>query len=426
MDIFSNKNVNNNTNKPSRKYHLIVLPSVFIILGLYVLFSSFLCRDWFRNNIVYAQIGFFSPYYFIIAIISFVFACLMLYRSIMFEYKSLIFFIIALFLISFSYFFGWLNWNPDPTGEIPKTGLYEAQVLFSTVSLFLLFIHFELNEYETPRTTLTSIVSLCLVPLSFKNIYAMITRDYLLNEFKLIQFGANLVQAGGIIIFLSIFAIGIKMLRVFTVHNKKAQILFSLQYAGLMFLFFHGIFELLEGILKFFIDFSIYNTPIVIGGMLLIGISYSISPKHNFMSPNVKAFGVVDKNGISHYFIATSEEFAEKKNVSEELFGGLTVALKSVGKAVAQTEKNVNSLTFKDRAIIIEYIEPYYLVLIAEKASYFMHLEMKEYLEDLKKLYPEIPKYGTIIDDEIFEQLNTRFYPIQTPYYLSQIDLQNK
>jgi hypothetical protein len=259
-----------------------------------------------------------------------------------------------------------------------------------------------------------------LVPLSFKNIYVLVTGEYDLDAPKLIQFGGTLVQAGGIIIFLSIFFIGIKMFRAFSAQGRKSRILFGMQYTGFLFLFFHGIFELVEGIVKFFVAFSIFNTPIVITGMLLIGTSYCISPKlFAFMAPNVQAFGIVDKNGISHYFTSTSKEFAEKKEISEDLFGGLTIALKSVGEAVAQAKKSVNSLIFKDRAIIIEYRDPYYLVMIAEKATYFIHLEMKDYLKKLKEIQPHIPKYGSIISEEVFEKLNKQFTPIQTPYYLS-------
>jgi len=419
--------MNSKVKKISKKYHLIIIPLVVSVIGVYFLLTSFLFESEFRNIIVYAQIGSFSPYYFSIALISFIFACLILYRSIKFEFKSLIFFIAALYSISLSYFFGWLNWNPNPSGEIPATGFYEAQVLFSTISLFCLFLHFELNEHEKPRTFLTSVVSLCLVPLSFKNIYAMVTGEYNIDAPKLIQFGGTLVQAGGIIIFISVFLIGIKTFRAFIGHNKKARRLFGIQYAGFLFLFFHGIFELTEGIIKFFVDFSIFNTPIVITGMVLIGIAYCISPEYfAFMSPNVKAFGIIDKNGISHYFTATSVEFGEKQRVSEDLLGGLTIALKSVGEAVAQTRKSVNSLIFKDRAIVIEYNRPYYLVLIAKKASFFIHLEMKDYLKELKELYPKIPKHGLIISEDVFEKLNKQFTPIQTPYYLSKTREKNK
>jgi hypothetical protein len=423
MSKDSYKSLNKDQDKISKKFHLLIIPLVVLIVGVYLLLTSFMFESWFRNYIVYAQFGPFSPYYFSIALISFIFACLILYRSIKFEFKSLIFFIAALFSISLSYFFGWLNWNPNPSGNIPATWFYEAQVLFSTISLFCLFLHFELNEYETPRTYLTSIVSLCLVPLSFKNIYAMVTGEYDIDAPKLIQFGGTLVQAGGIIIFISIFFIGIKMFRAFVAHNKKARVLFGLQYAGFLFLFFHGIFELTEGIVKFFVDFSIFNTPIVITGMLLIGTAYCISPKlFAFMAPNIQAFGIVDKNGISHYFTAISKEFAEKREISEDLFGGLTIALKSVGETVAQTEKSVNSLIFKDRAIIIEYIDPYYLVLIAEKATYFIHLEMKDYLRELKKVQPQIPRNGSIISEKVFIELNKQFTPIQTPYYIYKRD----
>ncbi len=405
------------SNKDSIQYHLYISLIVLVIIILYILFTSILFPSGFRKYIVYIQIGPFSPYFFTIAAIFAIFGTMILYHSIKFELTSLTFIICALFSSALSYFFGWLNWNP--AGEVPKTGLYEAQILLSSIALFFLFLHFELNERESPRAWLTSIISICLFPLSFKNIFSILSGIYEFNT-TFEYFLGILVQIGAIVIFIANFVIALRISKAVFVRNEELRNLGGIQFAGLFFLFFHVFFEFSEGLIKIINPkFSVFNTPILVIAMLLISIPYYKKPEVlSFVSPNVKAIGLVDINGITHYFKATSEEFEERRNISEELFGGLTVAFQSVGKEVAQAKKGVDSLKFGDRAIIIEYLNPFYFVVIAERSSYFLHLEMKQYLKDLKTYYKEFPEYGEVISEDIIKQLNEKFYPMP-PYYFA-------
>jgi hypothetical protein len=349
---------------------------------------------------------------------------MILYRSIKFKLTPLIFIICALFSSALSYFFGWLNWNP--AGEVPKTGLYEAQILLSTIALFFLFLHFELNERESPRAWLTSIISICLFPLSFKNIFSILSGIYEFNgTFE--YFLGVLVQIGAIVIFIANFVIGFRISKAIFARNEEVRNLGGIQFAGLLFLFFHVFFEFTEGLIKIINpEFSVFNTPILIIAMLLISIPYYKNPEIlSFVSPNVKAIGLVDISGIVHYFRATSEEFEDRRNISEELFGGLTVAFQSVGKEVAQAKKGVDSLKFGDRTIVIEYLKPYYFVVIAERSSYFLHLEMKQYLKDLKYYYSEPPQYGEVIPENTIKKLNEKFYPMPPYYFTTESESKN-
>jgi hypothetical protein len=407
------------SNKSSKRYHLYIILLVDGLMFLYILFTSILFPDWFRIYIVYSQIGPFSPYFFTIAVIITFFGIMTLYRSYKFELTSLSFIIIALFSLAISYFFGWLNWNPS--GERPEGALYQIQILTSTISIFFLFLHFELNERESPRAWLTSIISICLFPLSFKNVFSIFTGIYHINP-TFEYFIGVLVQLGAIIIFIANFIIGWKISKAIFSRNREVRNLGGLQFAGLMVLFFFVFFEFFEGLIKILNpNFSVFNTPILVVAMLLISLPYFINPEIlGFVSPNVKAVGLIDKNGITHYFRATSEEFEERRETSEELFGGLTVAFQSVGREVAQAKKGIDSLKFGDRAIIIEFLNPYFFVVIAEKSSFFLHLEMKEYLKELKKYYREPPQYGITIPRDIINKLNQKFFPMHTPYYFEK------
>ncbi|TXT57274.1 MAG: membrane protein of unknown function [Promethearchaeota archaeon] len=402
----------------SKRYHLYIILLVLGFITLYFLFTSILFPSEFRKYVVYAQIGSFSPYFFSIAVVITIFGIMILYRSIKYELTSLFFIILTLFTSALSYFFGWLNWNP--LGEKPLTALYEAQLLFSTISLFFLFLHFELNERESPRAWLTSFISISLFPLSFKNIFSIFTGIYQINP-TFEYFLGSLVQVGGIVIFIANFVIGLKISNAIFSQNKQARNLGGIQFAGLLLLFFHVLFEFTEGLFKIVNPrFSVFNTPILVIAVLLISVPYYKNPQLlSFVSPNVKAVGIVDVNGITHYFRATSVEFEERRAVSEELFGGLTVAFQSVGKEVAQAKKGVDSLKFGDRAIIIEANHPFYFVVIAEKSSYFLHLEMKEYLRELKAHYSEPPQYGEVISEDLIKELNEKFFPMHTPYYFT-------
>jgi hypothetical protein len=404
--------------KSFKHYLLIIIGLVVLFAFLYLLFTSFLIEPWFRQYIVYAQIGEFSLYFFTLAMAILLFVLLLSYRALRFGLTSLIFLIIGLLSAMISYFFGWLNWNPE--GTVPQTGLLEIQLLTSTLFIYFIFFHFELNDRESPRAWLTIIITLCLIPYCLKNVYSLFISNYGTDTpFQI--FLRTLVQIGAIIVFLSVFIIGIRMSRAFFSHSRHARILGGLQFAGITLLFINIFFELLEGVLDASgIPFSAYNTPLFIIAMLLISIPQLINPELlGLVPPNVQVVSLIDDRGITHYFKPLSEEFIniDEENLSSQLIGGLTIAFASVSEQVAKSKAGVDSLKFGDRAMIIEYLDPYYLVVIAERDTYFLHLEMKQYVQKLKELYNKPPADSSLIPESVFNKLNLEFFPILTPYY---------
>jgi len=404
----------------SKQYILLIAGIITLFAIIYLIITSFMIEPWFRTYIVYGQIGSFSPYFFSLAMVILFFALLLSYRAFRFGLTSLIFMLIGLFFSMTSYLFGWANWNPN--GIVPQTWLFEIQLLTSTLSLYFLFFHFELNDRESPRTGLTIFLTICLIPYCLKNIYSVVAMDYgTTTPFQI--FLRTLVQIGAVVLFLSVLIIGIRMSKAFFSHSDRARILGGLQFAGIVLLFINVIFEFSEGILDAIgVQFSTYNTPIFVIALLLISIPHFIDPELiGLVPPNVQAVSLVDESGITHYYEPLSDEFTDfgESGASSQLIGGLTIAFANVGEEVAKSKAGIDSLKFGDRAIIVEFLSPYYLVIIAQKGTYFLHLEMREYVKQLKEIYKNPPEDGTLIPKKVFRDLNKEFFPILTPYYFS-------
>lgn len=407
--------------KDFKSYILIITGTVVLFAFIYLLLTSFILEEWFRNNIVYAQIGTFSPYFFTLAMSLLLFVLLLTYRALRFGLTSLVILIIGVSSAMISYFFGWLNWNP--AGTVPQTWLFEVQVLTSTLFIYFIFFHFELNDRESPRPWLTILITVCLIPYCLKNLYSIFTSDFGTDTLFQI-FLRTLVQAGGIIIFFSMLFIGIRMSKAYFTHSQHARTLGGLQFAGILLLFINMIFEFLEGIIEVVgINFSTYNTPVFIIALLLISIPQLINPELlGLVPPNVQAVSLIDDRGITHYYQPISEEFRkiDEENLSSQLIGGLTIAFANVSERVAQSKAGIDSLKFGDRAMVVEVLDPYYLVVIAERDTYFLHLEMKQYIHELKELYKEPPADSSLIPERVFRELNREFFPILTPYYFKE------
>ncbi|TFF90573.1 MAG: hypothetical protein EU548_02315 [Promethearchaeota archaeon] len=409
----------------SSKQYIVVISAITTLFAIiYLILTSFLFESWFKENIVYAQFGPFSPYFFSLAMVMLFFGLLLFYRAFKFGLTSLVFLLIGLFSSMTSYLFGWANWNP--AGSVPQTWLYEVQLLTSTLSLYFFFFHFELNDRESPRPWLTILITICLIPYCLKNVYSIISMDYgISSTFQILL--RTLVQIGAIVIFLSVLLIGIRMSIAFFKHSKRARILGGMQFSGIVLLFINVIFEFTEGIIDALgVDFSTYNTPIFVVAILLISIPHFIDPELiGLVPPNVQAVSLVDEFGITHYYKPLADEFSdfEESGATSQLIGGLTIAFANVGEEVAKSKAGIDSLKFGDRAIIVEFLKPYYLVIIAQKGTYFLQLEMREYVKQLKKLYKEPPKDGSLIPEEVFKDLNKEFFPILTPYYWSNEEI---
>jgi hypothetical protein len=404
------------------KDYIYFITGVVISFALiYMILTSFLIEPWFRRNVVYVQIGPLPLYFFTLSMAIFLFVLMLSYRAIKYGLTSLIFLIIGLSSAAISYLFGCLNWNPG--GTIPQTGIFEIQLLTSTLSIYFLFFHFELNDRESPRSGLTILITLCLLPYCLKNLYSLVSLNYGTNTgFQL--FLRTLVQIGAIVIFFSVLLIGLRLSRAFFAHSPRARILGGFQFAGIVLLFINILFEFLEGILEVFrINFSAYNTPIFVISIILISGPQFIDPELlGLVPPNVQVLTLIDDRGITHYYEPISEEFRkiDEENLSSQLIGGLTLAFANVSERVAKSKAGIDSLKFGDRAMIVEFLEPYYLVVIAERDTYFLHLEMKQYIHELKELYKEPPQDSSLIPERIFRQLNRDFFPILTPSYFTK------
>jgi hypothetical protein len=214
------------------------------------------------------------------------------------------------------------------------------------------------------------------------------------------------------------------MSKAFFSHNRHARILGGLQFGGIILMFINMIFEFSEGLIDAIgFSFSTYNTPIFVIALLLISIPQMINPELlGLVPPNVQAVSLIDDRGITHYFKPISEEFRkiDEENLSSQLIGGLTIAFANVSERVAKSKAGVDSLKFGDRAMIVEFLEPYYLVVIAERDTYFLHLEMKQYINELKEIYNEPPADSSLIPERIFKDLNREFFPILTPSYFKE------
>lgn len=361
------------------------------------------------HSIKNVNIGGVYIYFLTLSLILFVFGALVLYRSIKYEFSSLTLLISSILLAAIAYFFGFLNWDPTG-GKYYETPLFQLQVIFTTISSFILYLHYELNRRSSPNTKLISFVIFALTPHTLLNFFYLLTGNYSTDLAKFQNLTVVLLQLGTIFIFGWIVYSGRKISLVLLEQEASSVKKYgAMQLAGLYLLFLSVIGELIETVTPF----EILNTPLFVIAFLLIGIPYYKDPKVFFLVPiNIKAMGIIEESGLTLYFKAFSEEFVSDDNdLSAQLFGGLIMAFNSMGQEVVKTSKGVDSLNFGDRSIIIEYYEPYYFVIFASNATYFLQKEMKEYLYSLKQEYPSI-NAGAMIPEDAFEKLNEKFFPI--------------
>ena len=392
-----------------KKYPFLILTITAFFTSLYVFFTSILFPTWFKTHVVNFHVNTFYPYFLVFSILLLVFAVILTYQSIVHDFSSLFLLTLGVYSGSLSYFLGFLNWDITVTDHT-QTTFYQLQVFFSTVSLFLIYLHYELNSKTSPHPVLFGSIIFFITPLSILNLYHVITSQYPpdLRPFEYAMTG--LLQVGAVTIFFIITKTGIKTSTLLFKHSPKARILGGMQLAGLYFLFFTILLELGETLLPL----NFFNTPLYVIGLLFILIPYILDPNTIIFIPiNVYLFGIVDEVGMTHYYNPLSPEFKSQDEFqTSQLFGGLAIAFKNFGEEIAQTKKGMDSLNFGDRSIIVEYIEPYYLILIANRSTYFLQKEMNEYLLELKQQYPQPPTNGLQIPHEVFESLNKKFFPI--------------
>ncbi len=360
------------------------------------------------SSIKNANIGGFYYYFFTLSLILFGFTALLLYRSWVNEYSSLSLLIVSLFLASLGYFFGFLNWDPMG-GKYYETDLFQLQVLFTSGATLLLYMHYELNRRATPDTGLIALVTFLFTPHTIINVYYIFTDNYSPDLERLSLVTLVLLQIGTIFVFGWIVYHGRKAsLSLLSNNSEKVRKLGAMQLAGLYILFLSVAGELLEQLTPL----EVLNTPLFVMAFLLIGIPYYVDPKVFLLVPiNIKAMGIITREGLTMYFKPIAEEFKSEEDMSSQLFGGLIIALNSMGKEVIKSQHAVDSLNFGDRSIIVEYLDPFYFVIFANTATYFLEREMREYLTELREIQPNWDG-GKTLPEEVFDKLNSKFFPI--------------
>ena len=381
-----------------------------ILLGSVGFFILYLIgvNSFDTSGIKNAHIGPFYYYFFSLSIILFVFSGLVAYRSWANEYSSLFFLIISVFSASVGYFFGFLNWHPTG-GRYYETDFFQLQVLFTTISTLAIYMHYELNRRSNPDTGLIALVTFLFAPHSVLNVYYIITNNYS-PDFAGIHFlTLILLQIGSVFVFGWITYNGRSVSKSLLMNeSSRVRRLGASQLLGLYLLFLSVIGELIESVFPI----EVLNTPLFVLALLLIGVPYYIDPKVFLLVPiNIKAMGIITKDGLTMYFKPIAEEFKDEEDLSSQLFGGLIIALSTMGQEVVKTKQRVDSLNFGDRSIIVEYNDPFYFVIFANTATYFLEREMNEYLKDLKADYTE-DTGGEVISEEVFDKLNKKFFPI--------------
>ena len=393
----------------SQRYPFFILLLSIFYTGLYVFVTSFAFQAWFQNHVVNANLLGVYPYFLSLSLLLLAFSLVLTYRSIKYEHSSMLLLNLSLYLGAISYFFGFLNWDVT-VKDHTKTSYYQLQVLLSTISILLLYLHYELNSKDHPNSLMLGVISFLFAPLSILNVYYLVTGNYArsLQEFE--WWSVALLQVGAILIFLQITTNGVQTSKILFKHGDKARILGGLQLAGLYLLLLSVLLELGETILPF----SFYNTPLYITALLLISIPYIIDPNIIIFIPlNVYLYGIVDEVGLTHYYRPLADEYKSKDEFqTSQLFGGLAIAFKNFGEEIVKTKQGMDSLNFGDRSIIVEYVKPYYLILVANRSTYFLQREMQEYLQELKQAYPEPPETGMQIPKTVFQDLDKKFFPI--------------
>ncbi|MCY3414565.1 MAG: hypothetical protein INQ03_23150 [Candidatus Heimdallarchaeota archaeon] len=390
---------------------IFYISSLFVFL--YVLLTSFLFPDAFRQYFVDMEIFGIYPYFLFFSLILFAFGVLLAYRAYKFEYSSLRILITSVFAGSLSYFFGFLNWDPTRTSNYTQTRFYQLQVLFTTLATFLLYLHYELNDRDQPKTINIGILTFLLTPYSIFNLYYLIFDFYPDGMDVLELITLIMLQIGSVIVFLVIALNGYRLTKVMISHNKETKTLGGIQFAGLIVLLYNVLLEMLDNIP----GVNMFNTALFIFAFLLIGIPFYMDPRVFAAVPiNIHLMAIIDKSGRSLYYLPVSDDFAgENEEITSQLFAGLTVAFSSLGREVAKTNEQVDSLNFGDRSMIIEYMDPYYLILVAARSTYFLQREMREYLIELKQHHPVPPLSD--FSHELMAKLNEKFYPL-----ISRID----
>lgn len=375
----------------------------FLFFFVYVILTSFIFHDAFKENVINAHIGSFYPYFLILSLILFIFGGIVSYRSWKFEFTSLILLNASIYLFALSYFFGFLNWDPTD-GEYYKTAFFQLQVLSTSLGTILIFIHSELNKRKTPDVKLLTYILILFIPYSMVNIYYLFTSNYPDALQGFVTFTQILLNIGTTLIFSKLLYDGIEVSKVLLDRSDRLQKLGSYQLAGVFLLFYSVIGEFIETIS----GFSIRNTPLFIISLILIVIPYYFEPKVFWLiSVRIKLMTIINEDGLAVYYNPIDESF---KGSEPQLFGGLTIAFANLGEDLAKTKHRVDSLNFGDRSMIVEFYDPYYFIIIAENATYFLLKEMKEYLVELKSIHPEFD--GIMFDPIVFEDLNKKFFPI--------------
>jgi len=330
---------------------------------------------------------------------------------------SLALIFLALLTFGLSYFFGFLNWDPNAT-SVPITRWYSLQLLCSNLSTIFFISHFELLENDRPQSWFFSLSLFLLSPLIIINTYEILTANFLVaNSLK--KFSIILTQIASFMVF---FVILIRAADIYDQVKRQTQQIDTeivLHFLAACFFLIHVIFEILDEFI------SVYNTPWLLLTIGVFSISYLKDPAIIILKPtNIMLYGVISDSGLPYYFRDVSQFDEDESRIEDTtLIAGFVNALSSFSREITGTKTQVESMQFGDRTLIIDYKKPLYLVCIASKSNYFLNTRLDQYIEQaVEALKQQNIDTATFVEtsksDVIFEKLNSNIF-----HYLEDIEL---
>lgn len=386
-----------------------------VVIGVvalsYLALTSFLF-DEATDGLTDLQVGPFYIYFLVPALVLGVFGLVIASKISRTHEWTLLVLVGAVLTFGLSYFLGFLNWDPNAS-SVPLTRLFSAQILLSNVSTLLLAIHFELLEFESLDSRYLGFIFLLLSPLMAVELFGVMSGEVLPTTagLNLRSFLTLLTQVGTLVV---IYRILSQASRVFNKSNKQAV---TLQLVGVYLLMIHVLFEVLDEFI------SVYNTPWLVGAMLLLGIAYLLDPYSIVLEPtNVLIYGILDRQGLPVHIKGVSQEFLEDEGDRGILVSTLLNAFIAVSKEVAHAQ-TLESLRFGDRTLIVEYQEPFFIICLASHANYFLDRTIDRYLKQvvagLEQEHPQVlararlsqPVQSTPETRSFFQSLDLSVFP---------------
>jgi len=388
-----------------------IISLIFIIVVLYVLLTSFVFKDQ-MNLITDLHIGNIYLYFLIPSLWLFFLAVLILFQLLKSKDNSLIFIFLAIASFGSSYFSGFLNWDPSATST-PQTVFFSVQLLLSSIATIFFALHFELLEYRSPDSRFLSIILFLLSPLMIINIFEIITLNGAvlpLVGFSLKIFAIILTQLGTVIVMFRLLQQAAAMF-VRTINQGAKSTVVTWQFIGVSLFMIHVLLEILDEFI------NVYNTPWLLIAIVLLTVVYLYDPFLILLAPtNIMYYAVINELGLP-YYSRSIDPLLKKKITDPVIISGIINAITALSTDVVGGGKQVESMEFGDRTLIVEYKRPLYLVCIATRANFFLLRQLQKYLEQVIKditIARTNEDKVVIVTDEmlaVFRKNDTIFFP---------------